>query len=89
MTNDVEQILEKYEDWEDVLGRPLREIVADMKDIDSDALSLVSTDDNQKVHGGLILLRGPHTERLLEVINDEIDRIRAEEAGPPPGALLH
>jgi len=89
MSNDVQEILDKYEDWEDVLGRPLREIVADMQAVDSEALSLVSGDTEHSLHGGLILLRGRHTQRLLSVLNQEIDRIREEEAGAPEGQTLH
>jgi hypothetical protein len=89
VTNDEREILAKYEEWEDVLGRPLREIVADMKQVDSDAMSLVSGDHEHSLHGGLVLLRGRHTERLLEVLNQEINRIRQEEAGVPTGVLLH
>lgn len=89
MSKDVEQILEKYEDWEDVLGRPLGEIVSDMKAVEGDALSLVSGDGEHDLHGGLVLLRGRHTQRLLEVLNDEINRIREEETASPVGRTIH
>lgn len=89
MSKDVDQILSKYESWEDVLGRPLREIVTDLKHVDGDALSLVSSDDAHALHGGLVLLRGRHTERLLEVLNDEINRIREEESVADSGPTLH
>ncbi len=89
MSKDVEQILSKYEDWEDVLGRPLGEIVADLKEVDGDALSLVSGDDEQSLQSGLVLLRGRHTQRLLEALNDEINRIRAEESSTPASKTLH
>ena len=89
MSNDVHEIFEKYEDWEDVLARPLREIVADMQAVDSEALSLVSGDSEHALHGGLVLLRGRHTQRLLSALNQEIDRIREEEASARAGQRLH
>jgi len=89
MAKDVEQILSKYEDWEDVLGRPLGEIVADLKEVDGDALSLISGDEEETVQSGLVLLRGRHTARLLEALNDEIGRIRDEEERTPGSRTLH
>lgn len=72
--------MDDYENWEEVLERPLREIVQDLEQVDSHALTLLGKDADETLAGGIVLLRGAYTQRLLDALDREIKKIVDEEA---------